>query len=92
MLIASVDFPLPGCHQGIRAIFLAAALDGSEPVRPSRPTLSPAFKEKDTLWRTAGNSGAYWITKFSTVIRRLLGVFDGQYAGTLFESMTAGGS
>jgi hypothetical protein len=64
----------------------------AKPVRPSRPTLSPAFSEKETSCRTAGKSGAYLTTKFSTIISESFGVFEGQYAGTLLESMMVGGS
>jgi hypothetical protein len=54
----------------------------NEPVRPSRPTRSPAFKVNDTSCSTAGRSGAYLMLRFSTTRRELFLAFDGQYAGT----------
>lgn len=39
-----------------------------DPVRPSKPTLSPARKEKLMSFRTDGRSGAYLIIRFSTEI------------------------
>ena len=38
-----------------------------EPVRPKRPTRSPAFKVNDTSCSTAGRSGAYLIIRFFTI-------------------------
>lgn len=63
-----------------------------KPVRPKRPTLSPAFKVNETLCKTAGKSGAYLISRSSTTMSELLLELDGQYAGTRLDSMTAGGS
>ena len=62
------------------------------PVRPNKPTLSPAFNVKDTSCKTAGRSGAYLISRFSTTTRESLRVLEGQYAGARFDSMIAGGS
>ena len=64
----------------------------NEPVRPRRPTRSPAFKLNDTLCSTAGRSGAYLMIRFSTTRRESFSVVDGQYAGTRRDSITAGGS
>ena len=54
----------------------------NEPVRPRRPTRSPAFKVNDTSCSTAGRSGAYLMVRSSATRRALFSVFDGQYAGT----------
>ena len=68
----------------------------NEPVRPRIPTRSPAFKENDTSCSTAGRSGAYLMSRFSTTRKALLLLFsvfdDGQYAGTRLDFITAGGS
>ena len=64
----------------------------NEPVRPRRPTRSPAFKVNDTSCSTAGRSGAYLMIRFSATRRESFSPFDGQYAGTRWDSITAGGS
>lgn len=69
-----------------------ARVDLPLPVRPNNPIRSPAFNVNEMPWSTAGKSGAYLISKFSTAIRESLFVLDGQYAGTRLDSMMAGGS
>ena len=90
MLIANVDFPLP--IRGKSNTRLKYRPGSNEPVRPRRPTRSPAFRVNDTSWSTAGRSGAYLMTRFSATRRESFLVFDGQYAGTRWDSITAGGS
>lgn len=62
------------------------------PVRPNNPTRSPAFSLKEIPCKTAGRSGAYLISRFSTLMSESLLELEGQYAGTRLDSMTAGGS
>ena len=87
--MASVDFPLPVSNYGHSTRRRSSR---NPPVRPSNPTRSPAFSLKDTSWSTAGSSGAYLTSRFSTTTRESLLEFDGQYAGTRLFSITAGGS
>jgi hypothetical protein len=71
---------------------LIASVDLPLPVRPKRPTRSLALRLKETPCKTAGNSGAYLMTRSSTLMRASLLALDGQYAGGRLDSMTAGGS
>ena len=93
--MANVDFPLPIRRK--KSITKIKCTDQkNEPVRPRIPTRSPAFKENDTSCSTAGSSGAYLMTRFSTARNGLLLLFsvfdDGQYAGARLDFITAGGS
>jgi len=63
------------------------------PVRPSNPTFSRGLMAKDTPCKTEGKSGAYLMTRSSTLMRLSDGsLVDGQYAGGRLLSMTVGGS
>jgi len=66
--------------------------NGNKPVRPKTPTLSPDLRVKDRPWSTAGRSGAYWTTRFSTESNASPRGLDGQYAGTRLDSIIARGS
>ena len=68
---------LPSVGSTNRKILIANVLF-PEPVRPNKPILSPGFSVNDTSCRTAGNSGAYLMTKFSTDMRSFVVVLDGQ--------------
>ena len=90
ILIARVDLPLPMKRH--HKTIIKKNQRANWPVRPNKPTRSPAFNIKETLCKTAGKSGAYLISKSSTVIKKSLLELDGQYAGTRLDSMMAGGS
>ena len=63
------------------------------PVRPSNPTFSRGLIEKDTPCKTEGKSGAYLMSRSSTLMRLSDGeLVEGQYAGGRLLSMIAGGS
>jgi len=79
----------------IKSLGHVPSVDFPLPVRPSSPTFSPAFNEKDTPRSTGSNSGAYRITKSLTFMNESSSgetVVDGQYAGTDIPSITLGGS
>jgi hypothetical protein len=69
-----------------------ARVDLPLPVRPIKPTRSPAFKVKEIPWSTGGSSGEYFTTRFSTLSRFSFLALEGQYAGGRLDSITAGGS
>lgn len=63
------------------------------PVRPRSPIFSRGLIWNETPWSTAGNSGEYFTTRFSTEMRAASScVGAGQYAGGLDDSISAGGS
>ena len=82
MLMANVDFPLPIQRKSKLNVQIQIKKKNNEPVRPKRPTRSPAFKVNDTSCNTSGRSGAYLMIRFSTTRRESFWLFDGQYAGT----------
>lgn len=65
-----------------------ANVDFPLPVLPSNPTRSLGFRLNDTPLSTSGRSGAYLISRFSTMIIFCLAE-DGQYAGRWADSAVA---
>ena len=80
------------CTGSTNLRILMANVDLPLPVLPKRPTRSLALSWNETFFNTGGSSGAYLITKSSTVINGFALVLEGQYAGGRFDSMTAGAS
>jgi hypothetical protein len=71
---------------------LVARVDLPLPVRPIKPTRSPAFKVKEIPWSAGGSSGESFTTRFSTLRRFSFLALESQYAGRRLDSITAGGS